>query len=196
MKRDEQDENRTQQSAKRLRRNSNHARLRARNAPQLISFQLRNLSAFVECSTCPAMNATRQLLEKSRDNSRTTSPSSLSLSFHSECADPHITSITSVSRLTKTTDEAISKHAPCTTGKSRPTTPSIKYKPTPDQAKTDSTIIEPAKMNARLMPSTFTTGNSPLRKACLIKTLRSATPLARAVRTKSWLITSSMLERT
>lgn len=61
-------------------------------------------------------------------------------------------------------------------------------------AKTVSAIADPPKTIPKLMPITVKTGMIAFFKACLKITLVSEAPLARAVLTKSWRRTSSMLD--
>ncbi len=69
-------------------------------------------------------------------------------------------------------------------------------RPTPGHAKIVSTTTTPDRRKPNSRPNIVTTGSHALRSAWLTTTANSLRPLARAVRTKSWLSTSSMDERT
>ena len=54
--------------------------------------------------------------------------------------------------------------------------------PSPGQLKTVSTMIAPESRYPICSPAIVTTGSTALRRACFQMTLRSGSPLARAVR--------------
>ena len=68
-------------------------------------------------------------------------------------------------------------------------------RPMPFQAKMFSTTIAPPIMYVNCRPIIVTTGTSPERMTWAFSTMAFGRPLAWAVRTKSWLITSIMLDR-
>ena len=92
--------------------------LRARYMQQLIGFELRDFLFIVLVLSYKSHAATPEQFGQFSPRRYGWRRNPV---IHSECADLHRPSITSVSRLASTTDAAISKHAPCTTGKSRPT---------------------------------------------------------------------------
>ena len=104
--------------------------------------------------------------------------------------------IKSTMRFTLTMTRASRITAHCTTGKSWLRMDSTVSVATPGQANTVSVMTAPPRSWPNWIPRTVMTGMHALRKACLTTTVRSATPLARAVVMNSMFIISITPERT
>src|SRR5262245_9928091 len=104
--------------------------------------------------------------------------------------------IMSTTKLTDTMIRASSTTAHCTTGKSWFRMDSTVRVATPGQATTVSVMTAPPRSCPNWSPITVITGMHAFRNACLITTIRSDTPLARAVLMYSMFSTSITPERT
>ena len=98
-------------------------------------------------------------------------------------------------RLARTKTAVRNSEHPSTTGRSRrPMARTIVF-PRPGQANTYSVATAPPRSDAKLSPTTVTTGMRAFCRACRTKTRAAPAPLARAVRRKSAVPASTRLAR-
>ena len=84
----------------------------------------------------------------------------------------------------------------CTVVRSRCVTASSSMEPNPGRTKTFSITTAPMTSVVSCTPATVSTGSAALRSPWRTSASRGDWPSARAVRMKSWLITSRTAERT